>query len=139
MSKKKVTNKELLDAVKDNSLTIAVQTYYEAIRNLNKVNIEWIKLASSKHSKSEEEFLNKKFDQTSDSAYGSVVDALSLLTYLYDTNNLTYSGKSVVKGVFKYCMSKKDLRPIIERACEKNKRSSLNNLYKKYKNKVKVS
>lgn len=138
MSKNKINNKDLLNAIRDNSLMIGINTYYQAIRNLNKVNIELTKLTCGKHTKSEEEFLNKQFDNISDSAYGSVVDALSQLTYLYDTNNLTYSGRSVVRAVFKYCMSKKDLRPIIERACKKSKKCSLYNLYKRYKKKVKV-
>lgn len=138
MNKNKVGNIELLNASKENSLMVGLDTYHRAMSNLNNANLQWLNLVCLKKGKSETKFLYKQFDRCMDAAYGSLIDALSCLCYLHDTNNLTNTGISVVEGTFEFCMAKKNLRPIIKRACKKNKHSTLNNLYKKYKKKVKV-
>ena len=138
MSKERIKNQDIVNSIKTNNFMVALSTYRRAMLELNKTSTEWIKISTRKNNKSDLEFLEKKYDSSIDSAYSCIVDALSDLCYLYEVNELTNAGKYAVKSVFKFCMSKKDLRPIIKRACKKSKKCSMNKLYKKYKNKIKV-
>lgn len=136
MSKKQ----EVLNAINTNTFMVALNTYHVAYNELNKADLQWIGLATRNNTKkSDLKFLNCTIDNTMEALYGSVIDALSHLVLLYETNRLTKSDRYTVEAIFKHNMSRKISRKIIKRACSKSKRSCLNNLYKRYKSKVKIT
>lgn len=101
MSKKINKNRELLDAINTNTFIVALSTYHTAYNELNKANMHWAGLATRTNTrKSDLEFLNNTIDSVEEALCGSVIDALSYLVLLYETNRLTKSDRYTVEDIF---------------------------------------
>lgn len=129
--------KTIENSIKYNTFMIALTCYHRSVQNVNFADLNGITSGFVLNKCDSKEVDEHYFDQI-ESMVGGVIDSISYLCFLYLTKQIPKDTYDVVEDIVKGMMDRKDIyKRIMKKAMKKDKRCSINTVWKKIKRKKK--